>query len=277
MEKRFLPDATFKIILVGDGQVGKTSIRRQYMGRSFRVNYMPTLGCDWASRTATYQDKKLVLTIWDLAGQNMFKGMRSTFYYGTSFLISVFDVTNPDSLSSVRSWVSEAFEYCSDTILGITIIGNKIDLSELKSVSDDDVRSLLDELNKKYNIPIFLKYTSALTGENIDQVFHDISESLMSKLFNEDLTLSQSTASVSSTTSVSSTPSSQSNSSDDENSILSRVSQLETTIDRIEEITAKLESHIHLLDIEVAGIKRIVMTEEILDLYKSNKAKKGEE
>ncbi|MHA1910265.1 MAG: Rab family GTPase [Candidatus Kariarchaeaceae archaeon] len=271
MQKRFLPDATFKIILVGDGQVGKTSIRRQYMGRSFRVNYMPTLGCDWASRTATYQDKKLVLTIWDLAGQNMFKGMRSTFYYGTSFLISVFDVTNPDSLTSVRSWISEAFEYCSDTILGITIIGNKIDLSELKSISDDDVRSLVDELKKEYKIPIFLKYTSALTGENIDQVFHDISESLMSQLFKEDLSL------VQQATIDSSTPPPQSTSSEDENSILSRVSQLETNIDRIEEITAKLESHMHLLDIEVSGLKRIVMTEEVLDMFKSNKSKKEDE
>ena len=269
MEKRFLPDATFKIILVGDGQVGKTSIRRQYMGRSFRVNYMPTLGCDWASRTATYQDKKLVLTIWDLAGQNMFKGMRSTFYYGTSFLISVFDVTNPASLTSVRSWVSEAFEYCRDTILGITIIGNKIDLSELKSVSDEDVRSLIDELKKDYNIPIFLKYTSALTGENIDQVFHDISDSLMSKLFDEDLSLPQ----LSSSESVSA-PSQPT--SDEENSILSRVSQLEANVERIEEITAKLESHVHLLDIEVSGLKRIVMTEEVLDLFKSNKDKKDD-
>ncbi len=271
MEKRFLPDATFKIILVGDGQVGKTSIRRQYMGRSFRVNYMPTLGCDWASRTATYQDKKLVLTIWDLAGQNMFKGMRSTFYYGTSFLISVFDVTNTDSLSSVRSWVSEAFEYCRDTILGITIIGNKIDLSELKSVSDDEVRSLLDELKKEYNIPIFLKYTSALTGENIDQVFHDISDSLMSQLFEEDLSISQQSAPVSSTSPPQPTL------SNNDNSILSRLSQLETNVDRIEEIAAKLESHMHLLDIEVAGIKRIVMTEEVIDLFKSTKAKKEDE
>lgn len=265
MEKRFLPDATFKLILVGDGQVGKTSIRRRYMGRSFRINYLATLGCDWASRTASYQDKKLVLTIWDLAGQDMFKGMRSTFYYGTSFLISVFDVTNPLSLSSVRSWVSEAFEYCSDTILGITIIGNKIDLTDLKSVTDDDVRSLIADLKKEYNIPIFLKYTSALTGENIEQVFHDISDSLMSQLFKEDLSRSQ----PSSSTSTVSSPSS--SLSDDSDPVLSRLSLLESHVERIEEITAKLESHIHLLDIEVSGIKRIVMTEEVLNLFKSNK------
>ncbi|MCG3221459.1 MAG: GTP-binding protein, partial [Candidatus Heimdallarchaeota archaeon] len=73
------PKRAYKIVLIGDPEVGKTSIRRKYMGKSFRADYLKTLGADFAATKVNVEGDTVLLTIWDLAGQSIFHGMRSSF------------------------------------------------------------------------------------------------------------------------------------------------------------------------------------------------------
>ena len=66
----------FKVVLIGDGAVGKTSLRRNYLGKSFRENYLMTIGADFSVKQVPYEDYIVSLQIWDLAGQPRFSEVR---------------------------------------------------------------------------------------------------------------------------------------------------------------------------------------------------------
>ncbi|MCK4896735.1 MAG: GTP-binding protein, partial [Candidatus Heimdallarchaeota archaeon] len=85
-------DKTYKITLIGDGAVGKTSIRRSYLGETFEGSYSLTLGSDFATKTMNVGDLNICMIIWDLAGQPRFKAVREGFYRGTRGALLVFDL-----------------------------------------------------------------------------------------------------------------------------------------------------------------------------------------
>ena len=83
-----------KIILAGDGAVGKTSLREQYLGRGFTGQYLQTIGADFALKTDTVAGENVKYQIWDLAGQPRFKTVRSVYYIGAVGALLVFDITS---------------------------------------------------------------------------------------------------------------------------------------------------------------------------------------
>ena len=86
-----------KIVLAGDGAVGKTSLRRSYLGQGFESNYQQTIGADFAIHEEDVGSFKVKFIIWDLAGQLVFHQVRKSFYKGTHGALIVCDVTNPAS------------------------------------------------------------------------------------------------------------------------------------------------------------------------------------
>ena len=100
------------------------------MGKSFRADYLKTLGADFAAQKVNVEGELVLLTIWDLAGQSIFHGMRSSFYHGCKCALIVFDVTNPSSLGNCLKWGEEAIKFAKSSIQKIYLIGNKIDLRE---------------------------------------------------------------------------------------------------------------------------------------------------
>ena len=117
----------FKICLVGEGFVGKTSIRRKYLGIGFKRNYIPTLGVDFAQKTISFHGIPTNLIIWDIAGQSQFENLRKRYYDGASGIILVYSTIDKASFENAPRWLVEAHAHVG-SLPPIIIVGNKIDL-----------------------------------------------------------------------------------------------------------------------------------------------------
>ncbi len=165
---------------MGEGSVGKTSIRSQFMGVGFKSEYIKTIGADFASKAIILGENKVHFQIWDLAGQAMYKHVRSSFYSGCKCGFLVCDLTSPETLEKLDQWVEEAVEHSGGFLKIFIILGNKHDLTDKIKVKQEDIDKLLGKIKKLKGIEAKYLHTSALTGENIDEAFH-----LMGKMFLE--------------------------------------------------------------------------------------------
>ncbi|MHA2026783.1 MAG: Rab family GTPase [Candidatus Thorarchaeota archaeon] len=167
----------FKVCLIGDGYVGKTSIRRKYIGEGFRSNYIPTLGVDFAQKYTTTKEGDARLVIWDIAGQTQFQSLRKRYYEGCSGLILVYSVVDRESFDNASKWLVEAHGYMKE-IPSLTIVANKVDLRgyypDEDIVSHDEGAQFTKMISEKLNTPSIFIETSALTGENIDEAFNKL-------------------------------------------------------------------------------------------------------
>ena len=161
---------TMKVLCLGDGAVGKTSLIRRFAQNKFEKSYLETLGVDITDKIVSVSNKNLKMVIWDIAGQDRYKNYRSAFYQGTEALIVVADVTNPSTFDNLQIWKKEIDQY-----LGIQLptifLANKCDLKEQRRVMDKavlQVGKLLD-LSKEQ---IF--ETSALEGLNVIDAFNKL-------------------------------------------------------------------------------------------------------
>ncbi|MFX0093601.1 MAG: GTP-binding protein [Candidatus Hodarchaeota archaeon] len=165
--------ASFKIVVFGDGAVGKTALRSRYMGRGFKTSYLGTIGCDFASTKVNINRKEHIIQIWDLAGQPGQKNVRRMFYHGTNGGIAVFDVTRHDSFESLPGWLSECFKHSGHGSIPVVILGNKVDLRDQVSdcVQPELGQEYAEKLGQDLSIPVFYFDTSAKTGLNVNEAF----------------------------------------------------------------------------------------------------------
>ena len=157
----------YKIVLIGDANVGKTSLVRRYCENTFRETRVETIGIDFQSHTVQLnEDETVCLVIWDVAGQERFSGFRDQYYTGALAVALVYDVTYPDSFHNLNVWQQEL----QHAIPGVPalVVGNKVDL-EL-SVAPDEAEAWATE----YDYPFVL--LSAKTGENVDTMFIRLAE-----------------------------------------------------------------------------------------------------
>lgn len=169
-----------KIVLLGDGSVGKTTIRLRYLGYGFQANYLQTIGADFALKDIKLDEKIIKVQIWDLAGQVSFEKIRLNYLLGCHSAFIVYDIANPDSYQSVLTWYDELANGLPEK-LPIVIIGNKIDLrSENKdTLSELEGLKMADRLQRRNgSMPVFYIETSAKTGENIATAFNILTEEL---------------------------------------------------------------------------------------------------
>ncbi len=177
-----------KLVLIGDGRVGKTSIRKNYMGYGFTKSHLSTLGADFSEISNKFKfgndEIKAKLQIWDVAGQNNFQKIRLRFLTRASAIILVYDITNMSSFQNLPNWLKEVWSVNKSKDLPILILGNKIDLEEDREVPYTLVEKfkndLIDKLKEKVEI-IHIE-TSALTGQNIKQGFETITLSFYKNL-----------------------------------------------------------------------------------------------
>ena len=173
----------FKICLIGDGYVGKTSIRRKYLGQGFRSNYSPSLGVDFAQKTVMYEDDESVrLVIWDIAGQPQFQSLRKRYYEGCSGLILAYSVVDRESFDNASKWLVEAKGFI-DKFPALIIVGNKIDLRSYHPkeniTSYEEGLEFTKKFSETLDTPAIFIETSALTGENIDRAFEKLTRMMI--------------------------------------------------------------------------------------------------
>ncbi len=174
IKDRSLIDYKFKIIIVGDAGVGKTSLILRYTNNAFRRNYVPTLGVQVSDKVFKINESIVQLALWDIGGQQKFQTMRQDFYQGSDAVFFVFDLTHIDSFNNILKWYSDVIEqlkYRFSKFKGF-IIGNKRDLVEQRKVTSEMATQLADQLRMK-----FIE-TSALLGENVNYAFSTIANHL---------------------------------------------------------------------------------------------------
>ena len=152
----------YKIVIIGDQHVGKTSILSRYKYETIEENYAPTVGIDFLTKNVFLEDKTIRLIMWDTAGQERFKSLIPTYLKNANCIILAFDLTNKTSFTSLAKWLSDAKEHVPvDTFF--IVCGNKMDLK--RSVSQKEA----EEFAKTQELPYI--EVSALTGDGIEELF----------------------------------------------------------------------------------------------------------
>jgi small GTP-binding protein len=169
-------DYKFKIVIVGDPGVGKTSLVLRFTDNAFRRSYIPTLGVHVSDKIFRVENATIQLVLWDIAGQQKFSMMRQQFYLGSDGIFLIFDLTNPKSFDDLSTWHQDVQKQLKDRALMGYIIGNKKDLSENLAVDTKQAVNLATELELGYI------ETSARTGENVDNAFYIIAKMLYSSI-----------------------------------------------------------------------------------------------
>ncbi len=181
MEDKKSSDFLWKIVLCGTSFVGKTTVRKRAMGEHFAEEYISTVGADFSSYKLKLGDLTIGFQVWDLAGQDKYKYIRSSFYGGATGCFLVFDVTNPKSMKDLSSWVDEAIRYSNGTIEIFVICANKIDLKDNREITKDMGEKYALALRESSGLQCEYIETSALTGENINIAFDLMAKCLLER------------------------------------------------------------------------------------------------
>ena len=164
----------FKVVVVGDANVGKTSLLHRYAKGDFYSNSEPTISPTPLTRMIEFPGSgaKAKLQIWDTAGQEKYRSVTPIYYRDAAAAICVFDVTNRESLEDAKKWLADLRQYSQAHIV-IGLAGNKCDLYEKEEVSLEEAKHFQEE-NK---IDVF-QQTSAKENIGIDELFKGLLEKI---------------------------------------------------------------------------------------------------
>ncbi|MFX1371861.1 MAG: GTP-binding protein [Promethearchaeota archaeon] len=173
----------FKVLIIGPGAVGKTSLLHRFVENKFSFRYKLTIGADFLAKVIQDHPKPgstIKMQIWDIGGQERYKFLRSSFFDGANGALIVFDLSRWHTFEEIDEWLSDLYEYAGKDV-PFALIGNKADLINSK-----------DELYERESAQVFAKKektfyveTSAKTGEKVEDAFLNLAE-LMIKKINPD-------------------------------------------------------------------------------------------
>ncbi len=165
-------DYLFKVVLVGDAEVGKTSLTTRFAYGTFTDGYISTLGVDFIVKSIPVNNYIVKLQAWDTAGQERYAGVRPIYYRGAKGALLVFDITMRQSFVNVEKWFNQIRKY-SGLDVPIILVGNKLDLTDSRVVNTDEVQVY----SAQKEIPYF--ETSAKTDYAVTDVFKKLAELIL--------------------------------------------------------------------------------------------------
>lgn len=166
-------DVTYKVLLVGETGVGKTSLITSMKGADFRKSLLPTVGVDFVNQDFDIDGVRVRLQIWDTAGQERFRTITKFQYRGTKGVLLVFDRTNQSSFEKMQYWLRSLEEEDLDNET-LIVVGNKSDLQDCGPT----VSSTVAENFAKSHSVRYME-TSAKTGQNVHEVFRQLAKDLV--------------------------------------------------------------------------------------------------
>ena len=157
---------SYKFLVLGDQMVGKTSVLERYINRTFKENYLLTIGMDKRFKRLEINNTDVDIFITDTAGQERFRSLTKMFYKGADGILVGFSLTEAKTLESVNYWINEINQNCSKEYpISLVLFGNKCDDKENIQVKPEKI----EEIKNKYNLMYF--ETSAKDNINIQNVF----------------------------------------------------------------------------------------------------------
>jgi len=199
----------FKFIIIGNHEVGKTSLVRRFVESRFLDDYHTTIGLNILSHNHNAFGNNVNLSLWDIGAQKYFRRYRKTYYNGAQAAFIVFDLTSRESFENITKWHKELLEFIEDKNIPVIIVGNKKDLINQRLVDYEEGVALAKELSNRSELSDFsdlsgiidfsdlsgktdgnISYieTSALTGDQVEDAFNLVSYHFMikSKEFEEN-------------------------------------------------------------------------------------------
>jgi small GTP-binding protein len=155
---------TFKIVLIGDSGVGKSSLLSRYFDNEFMEYYNATIGVDFKAKEISVKEKTAKLQIWDTAGQERFRNITTSYYRMAHCFVLLFDTTNRESFYNLDYWYGEIEKHKTKDALFI-LIGTKKDLKDNREVFIEPIKNFAVSKNMKYF------ETSAKTNEGFLYIF----------------------------------------------------------------------------------------------------------
>ncbi|XP_057535779.1 ras-related protein RABC2a-like [Amaranthus tricolor] len=166
-------DLSFKVLLIGDSGVGKSSLLVSFISNSLE-DLSPTIGVDFKIKMLTVRGQRLKLTIWDTAGQERFRTLTSSYYRGAQGIILVYDVTRRETFTNLSDvWAKEVELYSTNQDCIKMLVGNKVDKDSERAVTRDEGVALAQQLGS-----LFIE-CSAKTRENVEQCFEELASKIM--------------------------------------------------------------------------------------------------
>ncbi len=165
-----------KVLLLGDGAVGKTSLIKKFVTDKFSDDYITTIGTKITKKDLLYNTSEgeitLTLMIWDILGQKGYKSIQSSSYKGAEGAMIVCDLTRKETLASmVEYWIPEMRKVIGE--VPIIFVGNKCDLIDERQISADELAGTAQQ----YGCQSFV--SSAKTGENVESIFNALGEKVI--------------------------------------------------------------------------------------------------
>ena len=164
-------DMKYKIMVLGETKVGKTSLIKRYTKDIFGGVYLSTVGVDFQDKIIEIEDKKVRLQIWDSAGQEKFRNVTRSYFHSTDGFVLVYDIADKESFSKISFWMSYIKNYAPENSK-IILVGNKNDLHSERHVSIEEGENYA----KKLNIKFF--EACAKEGTNVNELFYYLAKEI---------------------------------------------------------------------------------------------------
>ena len=168
-------EVAVKVLVVGNGAVGKSSMIRRYCKGIFTTNYKKTIGVDFLEKQLRLDDNDIRLMLWDTAGQEEFGAITKSYYRGAQACVLVFSTTDRDSFLAIESWRKKVQDEVG-TDIPLVLVQNKIDLLDEAVVEQHEAEGLAKKLKLRFY------RTSVQENLNVDQVFQYLSEKHIQKM-----------------------------------------------------------------------------------------------
>ena len=172
-------ELNIKLLIVGDSNVGKTSLLLQYTDNYYPDQHTATIGFEYKIKTFQYKDYKIKLQIWDTAGQERFHSITNNFFHNADGILFVYDITSRQSFNGVKVWIKEAEEI--GNFYKRLLIGNKCDLSEKRNISIKELEKYCEEKNMDFF------ETSAKENIYLVEAFNKIVELILENKTDEEI------------------------------------------------------------------------------------------
>ena len=186
-EQKENDNISIKVTLVGSSGVGKTCITQRFTKNEFDEYNNSTSGANYIKKEIIIDNKKIMLDIWDTAGQEKFHSLGRHFYKNSHIIIIIYDITNKSTFDEIQNfWYNDVIEQ-GEKYKVIGIVGNKIDLYDREGVEEFDeniVKNFINSIEKRNDTEIVSMKVSAKTGVNIRTLFEKLIEVYLKKEFN---------------------------------------------------------------------------------------------